>query len=71
MIKTIDPGRNFHVTGDTKSQIEDDLSTAVVLARQQAPEVRQGILVTRHAPGSYTVALTPTVPYGVTEERDA
>jgi hypothetical protein len=22
MIKTIDPGRNFHVTGDTKSQIE-------------------------------------------------
>jgi len=30
-----------------------------------------GLLVTRHGPASYTVELNPSVPYGVTLERDA
>lgn len=31
---------------------------------------RQGIVITRHAPGSFTVALSHDVPYGVTVERE-
>jgi hypothetical protein len=41
-----------------------------VLVRQRAQEARQGILVTRLGPGSYTVACDTSVPYGVTDERD-
>ncbi|BCW05838.1 hypothetical protein [Arthrobacter sp. NtRootA1] len=28
-----------------------------------------GILVTRHAPGRYTVQLSDQVPYGITQQR--
>lgn len=31
---------------------------------------RHGILVTRHRPDTFTVTLSPDVPYGMTYERD-
>jgi hypothetical protein len=31
---------------------------------------RNGVLVTRHSHGTYTVAVSPEVPYGMTYERD-
>lgn len=70
MITPIEPGRNFHITGNNTSQIENELSAAVVLVRQRAQEARQGILITRLGPGLFTVACDATVPYGVTDERD-
>ncbi|UVJ38111.1 hypothetical protein [Arthrobacter sp. CJ23] len=70
MITRIESGEVLHVTGNSTSHIEDELSTAVVLVRQRAQEVQQGILVTRLGPASYTVALDEGIPYGVTDERD-
>jgi hypothetical protein len=71
MITTIEPGRYFHVTGHTPGQIDDDLHTAVEKARAHASqEPWLGILVTRHSPEVYTVALSFLVPYGQTFERD-
>jgi hypothetical protein len=41
------------------------------LAREGAlREGNHGILVTRHGPTSFTVNLSPEVPYGITQERD-
>ena len=31
---------------------------------------RHGLLVTRHSHNSYTIAVSPEVPYGMTYERD-
>lgn len=71
MITTIEPGRYFHVTGNTQGQIDDDLNTAVEKARTHASkEAWLGILVTRHSPDAYTVALSSLVPHGQTFERD-
>lgn len=72
MITTIDPGRYFHITGATSTAIEDGINGAVDMARDHSMrEGWQGILVTRHGPGLYTVALSADVPYGVIMERDA
>jgi hypothetical protein len=71
VITTIEPGRYFHVKGNTPGQINDDLNTAVEEARAHASkEAWLGILVTRHSPDLYTVALSSPVPYGQTLERD-
>ena len=71
MITTIEAGRYFHVRANTQDQIDDDLNTAVEMARAHAPkEGWPGVLVTRHGPDVYTVALSSTVPYGQTLERD-
>ena len=70
MITPIEPGQTLHVTGNSTSHIEDELSAAVVLVRHRAQEARQGILITRLGPGTYTVACDAGVPCGVTDERD-
>lgn len=71
MITTMEPGRYFHVTAQSACQIDDDLSTAVERAREHASEEGWlGILVTRHSPSMYTVALSSSVPYGRSFERD-
>jgi hypothetical protein len=45
------------------------LDEAVTLARKRAtPQARHGILVTRHAHDSFTVALSDSVPFGLTRE---
>jgi hypothetical protein len=69
MITTTETGRVCHVTGDKPQQIEDDLNAAVELIRHEATrEGMYGILVTRHAPASFTVAVSAQVPYGVIRE---
>ncbi|NYD79661.1 hypothetical protein SAMN05216555_12424 [Arthrobacter cupressi] len=71
MITTIEPGRYFHVRGNTQGQINDDLNTAVGRAHAHALEEGWlGVLITRHGPDIYTVALSSMVPYGETFERD-
>ncbi|GAB2721821.1 hypothetical protein ACX801_10240 [Arthrobacter bambusae] len=71
MITTIELDRYFHITGLSRSEIEESINTAVETARVHAMrEGWQGIVVTRHEPGLYTVNLSGDVPYGVTMERD-
>jgi hypothetical protein len=51
--------------------VSEDLNTAVELAQQHAMEEgKQGVLVTRHGPSSFTVAASDDVPYGITQERE-
>jgi hypothetical protein len=69
MITTIKAGRSYHVTGDSPKSIQEDLDSAVELARQQAmKDGRHGILVTRLGPASFTVTLSAEVPCGTTQE---
>jgi hypothetical protein len=69
MITTTETGRAYHVTGNKPQQIEDDLNAAVELIRQEAiKEGLYGILVTRHGPASFTVAMSAEVPYGLIGE---
>lgn len=69
MITTLKAGSAYHVTGVKPQSIQEDLNSAVELARHHAlHDGRQGILVTRLGPGSFTVALSAEVPYGVTQE---
>lgn len=71
MIITIEADRYFHITGLTTTEIDDSISTAVSLAHAHSrSEGWEGVLVTRHEPGVYTVNLTSQVPYGITMERD-
>lgn len=71
MITTIEQNRSFHVTGTTPDEINVGLDAAVELARLHAAnEGWHGILVTRHRPDFYTVAVSPGVPFGVTWERE-
>lgn len=54
------------------STLEDELNTAVDKARAKAmTKGRHGILVTRHGYNFFTVELSPEVPYGLTQEREA
>jgi hypothetical protein len=69
MITTLRAGSTYHVTGDKPQSIQEDLDSAVALARQQAmKDGRHGILVTRLGPASFTVTLSAEVPYGMTRE---
>jgi hypothetical protein len=69
MITTIKTGSTYHVTGDEPESIQEDLNSAVELARHHAMKGgRHGILVTRLGPASFTVALSAEVPYGITQE---
>lgn len=65
-------GPVYHVTGNQPHLIAQNLDTAEELALNQAIESdgRHGILVTRHGPGSFTVAVSDEVPYGTTHERE-
>jgi len=72
MIKTIEQGRHFHVTGTTPNEIHTGLDAAVELARLRASDHGgQGILVTRHRPDLYSVALKARVPFGFIWEQEA
>jgi hypothetical protein len=64
-------GPAYHVTADEPQLIAERLDAAEKLARERAlREGNHGILVTRHGPTSFTVNLSPDVPYGTTQERD-
>lgn len=71
MITTTETGRTYRVTGDKARIVTADLNAAVELAQQHAiGEGKHGVLVTRHGPACYTVAVSADVPYGITQERE-
>ncbi|GAC1512435.1 MAG: hypothetical protein NVS1B16_03860 [Pseudarthrobacter sp.] len=50
--------------------MDDHLNSAVAMARQYAASKGLcGILVTKHAHDTYTVAVSEAVPFGETHER--
>jgi hypothetical protein len=52
------------------SRLYELLDNAETMLRQVAtPQCFAGILVTRHEPGRYTLALSDTVPFGETREQ--
>lgn len=60
----------LEITAHDPATVENDLNTAVEIAREHAmKERRHGILVTQHDYTSYTVAVSRDVPYGQTHER--
>ncbi|MFK4296816.1 dissimilatory sulfite reductase (desulfoviridin) alpha/beta subunit [Arthrobacter sp. GAS37] len=60
----------LEITAHDPDTIENDLNTAVEIAREHAVnERRHGILVTQHGFTRYTVAISRDVPYGETLER--
>ena len=65
-------GPVYHVTGTQPHLIARNLDTAEELAVRHAIETdgRHGILITRHGPGSFIVAVSEEVPYGTTYERE-
>jgi hypothetical protein len=70
MIRTIADGLSYLVKVHDASVLDDYLNSAVYLARQYASSTGLcGILVTRHAHDTYTVAVSETVPFGETRER--
>lgn len=59
------------VTAVDRESMDLKLDAAVAEVREHALRGgRKGILITRHAPGSFTVTLSEEVPYGLTQERD-
>jgi hypothetical protein len=71
VITSTETGRIFRVTGDTPRLVSEDLNAAVDLAQEHAMgEGKHGVLVTRHGPSSFTVAVSGEVPYGITLERE-
>ena len=58
------------ITATYRASMERQLDEAVTHAKAQALQGgRQGILVTRINLNSFTVALSDTVPFGLTRER--
>lgn len=58
------------VIATDRASMERQLDEAVAIARTGAmQDARQGILVTRHDFGSFTVALSDAVPFGLTREH--
>jgi hypothetical protein len=50
---------------------DDQLSSALARAIHAASDAKdRGVLITRHHYSRYTIALSPTVPYGQTRELD-
>lgn len=58
------------VTATDRASMEQQLDEAVAIAQTRAmQEGGEGILVTRHDFGSFTVALSDAVPFGLTREH--
>jgi hypothetical protein len=69
MITEIDT-QTLEITAQDPESVQNELSAAVIRARDRALSGgRQGILVTQHSFSSYTVAISPDVPYGESRER--
>jgi hypothetical protein len=57
------------VTVTDRYSMERQLTEAEDTARSAAMQERgRGILITRHGPGQFTVALSDAVPFGLTRE---
>ncbi|MFJ4172083.1 hypothetical protein ACIPY3_21445 [Paenarthrobacter sp. NPDC089714] len=60
----------IEVSVDTRKDLETKLDTATNIAIERGcADGKRGILLTRYGPGSFTVELTDTVPYGTVMER--
>jgi len=71
MITVVDPGRYFHVMVDNGKDRDEEINEAVSRAHASSETLGwMGVMVTRHSPSVFTVALSENVPYGVTAERD-
>lgn len=71
MIISTEFGRSYRVTGDSRQVIDADLARAVELVQRTAiKEAQGGVLLTRHGPACFTVAVSDEVPYGTTQERE-
>ena len=57
------------LTVDRRSELEDRLDTAVGNLLNNAKRRKQGMLVTRSSPETFTVSLSDRVPYGMTMEK--
>jgi hypothetical protein len=66
----VDDGLSYLVRVPNAAVVDDYLNSAVNMARQFASTTGLcGILVTRHAHDTYTVAVSEAVPFGETRER--
>jgi len=62
--------RNLEVVVTDPSRLDKLLDDAEAALRQLAsPHCYSGILVTRHTPSRYTLAVSDTAPYGETHEQ--
>jgi hypothetical protein len=60
------------LTVSDRASMDSELEAAVSAAKAHAlAEKRHGILVTRHGVDKFTVALSETVPFGLTREHQA
>lgn len=63
--------QDIHVSPETIAERDLRLNAAIDMAMSIAIRAREGgILVTRHAPAHFTIAITPDVPYGQVREAD-
>lgn len=53
-----------------RAELNERLDTAIAAAHAEASTNCRGVLVTRHDFDHYTVALSPTIPFGVIHEVD-
>lgn len=71
-MENTNPGLALTVTTIDRQSMDAELDAAVAAVREQSIiDRQQGILVTRYAPGSFTVELSDEVPFGLTLERDS
>lgn len=68
---TITPELNLTITATDRASMDRQLNDAVTFAQARAMHERRGILVTRHAHDSFTVAVSDAVPFGLTREHQA
>lgn len=54
-----------------RSRMDSALDSSVEALKDKARQSRQGILVTRRAPTTFTITLSADVPYGYTREAQA
>lgn len=62
----------LEITANDRASLEHDLNEAELLIRQEAMRSRNGgILITRLSRNRFTVALSDSVPFGMTRELSA
>ncbi|WP_221385973.1 hypothetical protein [Arthrobacter sp. MAHUQ-56] len=57
----------FHVAAP--QAVEEELDSAVAVLQPAAVDERHGVLVTRHSPTHYSVAISAAVPFGTIMEQ--
>lgn len=68
----IEPDLSIAVKVTDRDSLENQLNAAVSALHERAMgERRRGILVTRHSANEFTVALSDSVPFGLTQENHA